>query len=120
MGIIEQVGGKCAVPMWMGGSPSGHCGAPANGPQLPMEILYWSRAWRTEDRPYCHGPCCPAHGGPKDGEPIVFQDGYTKQGYRMWCAVMPDFENLQESPAGFSGNGNEAIRNLSRARGETK
>lgn len=105
-------GGKCRVPMWMAGFPAGFCDVPANGPQLPMEVLFWSRAWRAEDRPYCFGPCCPNHGGPKDGEPIVFQDGYTEKGRQMWCAVMPDFEDLQISPAGFSGNGNEAIRLL--------
>jgi len=30
----------------------------------------------------------------------------------MWCAVMPDFVNLQESPAGFSGNAVAAVKNL--------
>lgn len=103
-------GGKCRVPMWMMGSPAGFCGELAFGPQLPSEVLRDERGW--QDSPYCHGPCCPKHGGPKEGEPIVFQDGYTKQGRRMWCAVMPDFENLQESPAGFDGNGNVAIANL--------
>ena len=104
-------GGKCRVPMWMGGSPAGYCGAPANGPQLPPEVLRETRGW-YDGGPYCFGPCCPKHGGPRDGEPILFQDGYTERGYRMWCAVMPDFVNLQESPAGFSGDGNAAIANL--------
>lgn len=113
--VLEWKGGKCRVPMWMGGFPAGFCGKPANGPQLPMEVLFWTRAWRKEDRPYCHGPCCPAHGGPKDGEPILFADGTDERGYRMWCAVMPDFENLQESPAGFDINGNKAIEKLRQA-----
>lgn len=30
----------------------------------------------------------------------------------MWCAVMPDFINLQESPAGFSANAVQAIARL--------
>ncbi len=30
----------------------------------------------------------------------------------MWCAVMPDFINLQESPAGFDGNAIRAVANL--------
>lgn len=30
----------------------------------------------------------------------------------MWCAVMPGFRNLQEDPAGFDGDANEAIRKL--------
>lgn len=71
--------GKCRVPMWMGGSPSGFCGEAANGPQLPMEVLFWARAWRTQDRPYCHGPCCPNHGGPRDGEPILFAEAAATQ-----------------------------------------
>lgn len=105
-------GGKCRVPMWMGGCPSGFCGEPANGPQLPYEALNWERGWQRGDAPYCFGPCCPNHGGPKAGEPILFMDGYTEQGRPMWCAVMPDFKNLQESPAGFDGNPNRAVVNL--------
>jgi len=105
-------GGKCRVPMWMGGCPAGFCGEPANGPQLPFEVLYQQRNWQRGDAPYCHGPCCPKHGGPKDGEPIVFRDGLTPGGRPMWCAVMPGFENLQESPAGVDGDARVAIRNL--------
>ncbi len=51
-------------------------------------------------------------GGPKEGEPILFRDGLTPEGRPMYCAVMPGFENLQESPAGFDGNGIRAIANL--------
>lgn len=105
-------GGKCRVPMWVGGCPSGFCGKAANGPQLPFEVLYDQRNWQRGDVPYCHGPCCPKHGGPKDGEPILFQDGVTERGYRMWCAVMPDFINLAESPNGFDSDGRKAIANL--------
>jgi hypothetical protein len=39
-------------------------------------------------------------------------DGYTNEGRPMWCAVAPDFENLQESPAGFDGNPITALANL--------
>lgn len=105
-------GGKCRVPMWIMGCPAGHCGEQAFGPQLPMEILRLS-GW--PDRPYCFGPCCPKHGGPREGEEILFQDGYTGEGRPMWCAVMPDFENLQESPAGFDGNPVKARANLRNA-----
>lgn len=109
--------GKCNVPMWMMGAPSGFCLKPANGPQLPQQLLGWA------NRPYCHGHCCPSHGGPQEGEPIVFQDGCTDEGLPMWCAVMPDFVNLQESPAGFSGNAVQAVGNLraaiAKATGET-
>ena len=106
-------GGACRVPMWMSGSPAGFCGDAAYGPQLPRSVLVERSSRYLLDRPaYCHGPCCPAHGGPKQGEPIVFQDGLTKEGRIMWCAVMPDFQNLQESPAGFDRNALVALRNL--------
>jgi len=97
--------------MWMGGFPAGHCGAPAFGHQHPVEYIrhlcYWA------DRPaFCSGHACPNHGGPKEGDPIIFEDGFTPEGRQMWCAVMPGFINLQESPAGFSGNPAEAVRLL--------
>lgn len=109
---------KCRVPMWMGGCPSGHCDAEAFGPQLPRSVLAQRETRYLIDRPaYCFGHCCPAHGGPRKGEPIIFTDGTTPQGRPMYCAVMPDFVNLQESPAGFSGNPLEALKDLARARG---
>jgi hypothetical protein len=52
------------------------------------------------------------HGGPREGEPIVFQDGLTPEGRPMWCAVMPDFINLQESLAGFDGDPVRSVSNL--------
>ena len=104
-------GGKCRVPMFScDGIPDGYCNKPAHGPQLPLELLRHDRGWDTS--PYCHGTCCPNHGGPKEGAPVLFADGNTSEGRTMWCAVMPDFENLQESPAGFSGNPLEAIAEL--------
>ncbi len=30
----------------------------------------------------------------------------------MWCAVMPDFINLQESPCGFDGSPARAVAKL--------
>lgn len=110
-------GGKCRVPMWMGGCPSGFCGKPAFGEQLPKEILYGEfRYSRPYDlAPYCHGPCCPDHGGPAENEPRFFTDGLTEEGRQMWCCVNPDFENLQESPAGFSGNPFKAREELRKA-----
>lgn len=107
-------GGKCRVPMWMVGSPAGFCNDDAFGPQYPREYLI-AQGHLSEEIPYCHGPCCPGHLGPKDGDPIIFQDGYTDRGRPMWCAVMPDFKNLQESEAGFSGNPVEAVRLLKAA-----
>jgi hypothetical protein len=97
-------GGKCRVPMWCMGVPSGFCDDEAFGPQLPANVLMWGPNRRL---PYCHGPCCPGH-------------GYTAEGRPMYCAVMPDFEDLQESPAGFSGNPNKAIANLRAALSRTK
>jgi hypothetical protein len=106
-------GGKCRVPMWMGGCPAGHCGEPANGPQYPREYLAHIDGRYLFDRPaYCFGPCCEAHGGPGPNDPIIFQDGHTESGRPMWCAVMPGFVNLQENRAGFSGNPVKAVSNL--------
>ncbi len=112
--------GKCRVPMWSGmGYRAGFCGDPAFGDQWPRELLYAKGRLVYGDRPaYCHGPCCPAHGGPKEDEPRVYQDGYTNEGRPMWCAVMPDFVNLQESPAGFDGNAVKALANLCAALSE--
>lgn len=104
---------KCRVPMWMGGGPSGHCGRAAYGHQYPKSYLWQKRS--VDRAPYCFGHCCPDHGGPNEGEPIIFEDGYTEQGRSMYCAVMPDFINLQESPAGFSGNPLGAVKNLQEA-----
>lgn len=104
-------GGKCCVPVWSGDSPEGFCGEPAYGPQLPKEVLYRDRSWPTA--PYCFGPCCPKHGGPEEGDPIIFQDGLTDEGRPMWCAVLPGFVDLQVSVAGFDGNplkAREALR----------
>lgn len=102
--------------MWAAGSPAGFCDAPAFGHQLPSEQLYYERAsdFSPGHRrpPYCPGHACPNHGGPRADEPRVFQDGYTEQGRQMWCAVLPDFVNLQESPAGFDGNPMAAKLNL--------
>jgi hypothetical protein len=95
----------CRVPMWSMGGPDGFCNAVAYGYQLPREILEYERGYGANNRaPYCFGHCCPNHGGPRETEIRIFQDGHTGEGYPMWCAVNPDFENLQESPAGFDGN----------------
>lgn len=109
------LGGSCRVPMWSSGGPAGFCDDAAYGPQLPSRLLQDIRPGANE--PYCFGPCCPRHGGPAKGEPIVFQDGLTPQGRPMWCAVMPGFINLQESHAGFSGNPVQAVANLHAATG---
>jgi len=108
-------GGKCRTAMFWGyGSPAGLCGEEAYGPQLPMDLLKEMHG-PFHHPSFCIGPCCPSHGGPRKGDPIVFQDGLTDRGRQMWCAVMPDFKNLQESPAGFSPSGYQAIQNLKKA-----
>lgn len=102
---------RCRVPMWWGyGAPAGLCGETAFGHQLPRALLAETRG--HSDWPYCNGHCCPMHGGPQEGEPIVFQDGLTENGHRMWCAVMPGFTNIQECAAGFSGDPAIAIKRL--------
>lgn len=103
--------GQCRVPMWQGGAPSGFCGKLAHGHQLPERLLEETRV-RPGPSPYCFGHCCLMHGGPRAGEPIVFQDGLTPEGRPMWCAVMPGFVDLQVSASGFSGNPMQAVANL--------
>jgi hypothetical protein len=101
---------KCKVAMWSSGAPSGLCGEKAFGEQLPSEYLANTRG--NGDRPYCFGHACPSHGGPKEDEIRIFSDGFTEEGRQMWCAVMSDFENLQESHAGFDGNPVRAAQKL--------
>ncbi len=111
---VAWSGGKCRVPMWMMGCPSGFCDNEAYGPQYPQKYL--RHMYRDFPRkPYCYGPCCPGHGGPMKGEPILFMDGTDGCGYPMWCAVMPGFINLQESPAGFDSDPVKAVAKLCEA-----
>lgn len=101
---------KCRVPMWMGGSPSGSCDSVAYGHQLPEDYLNETRSMLQPT--YCFGHACSIHGGPKLDEVRIFQDGLTNEGRRMWCAVNPDFINIQESPAGLDGNPMIAVKKL--------
>lgn len=110
MNAAPWLGGACRVPMWLGSGPAGYCGELAHGPQYPSRLLQQVRVGASE--PYCYGPCCPKHGGPAKDDPIVFQDGLTPEGRPMWCAVMPNFINLQESAAGFSGDPIKAVEQL--------
>ena len=116
--------GTCRVPMFTGyGANAGFCDEPAYGTQLPVKLLYETRCFNDSMIPFCFGACCPAHGGPNIDEPRVFRDGTDKDGWPMWCAVMPDFINLQESKAGFSTNPLNAVSYLraaiAKATGET-
>lgn len=61
---------------------------------------------------YVPALACIGHGGPLSR---VFMDGDS------WCAVFPDFINLQESPAGFGTSPEEARMDLKKLTGrETK
>ena len=89
--------GACSVPMWMAGSPAGHCDEPAYGERPPGKTHRRRDGyeWRDDGRypGYVPGLACPIHGGPKSR---VFMDG------NAWCAVWPDFENIQESDCAFA------------------
>ena len=106
--------GKCSVPMWMSGCPAGFCDEPAYGTRPPCAEV-WNAAMgqmqRTDGKydGYVPGLACPGHGGPTVR---TFMDG------NAWCAVRPDFINLQESPAGFGSTREAAISALA-ASGET-
>jgi len=92
--------GKCSVPMWSDGCPSGFCDAPAYGDKLPASKWLWGR---LQYEGFVPGLACLGHGGP---DSRVFMDGNS------WVAVYPDFKNLQESPAGFGDSAEEARKNL--------
>jgi len=94
---LDQNGeGLCSVPMWSMGCPAGLCDRPAYGERPPgRNYNRWDGSrWRDDGlyAGYVPALACPIHGGPSTR---VFLDG------NMWCAVNPDFVNLQESPAGF-------------------
>ena len=98
--------GRCSVPMWMGGYPSGRCGKEAYGVWIPGPMVYHAskgRMVRDDNKydGYVPDLACPCHGGPQKDEPRAFVDGTDQYGKRMWCAVFPDFVDLQESPAEF-------------------
>lgn len=106
--LNEMGEGKCSVPMWSGGGcPDGFCDQPAYGEQPPGEIhTRWDgHVYRDDGRyaGYVPGLACPAHGGPRVR---TFMDG------NAWCAVLPDFINLQESKAGFGNTREQAIADL--------
>jgi len=50
-------------------------------------------------------PPKPTSGIPADAL-CIFKDG------NAWCCVFGDFQNLQESPAGFGDTSDEAMKNL--------
>ncbi len=106
--------GRCSVPMFSAGGPDGFCDKPAYGNQPPGRIYTrWDgHAYREDGRypGYVPALACKGHGGPRVR---AFKDGSA------WCSVLPDFQNLQESPAGFGETKDEAIAALVKQTGAT-
>ena len=92
--------GQCSVPMWQGGLSIGFCDNDAYSKQTKED-----REFRklTGQHLYVPALACPAHGGETSR---VFKDGNS------WCAVKPDFIDLQKSPAGFGDTPKEARKDL--------
>jgi len=105
--LNEQGIGKCSVPMWLNGLPAGFCDKEAYGerPNCQMYRDNENKLCRTDNRYDGYVPflACPEHGGPTIR---VFKDG------DMFCAVRPEFINLQESLAGFGKTKKEAEKSL--------
>lgn len=107
---LNELGvGKCSVPMWCGGCPSGFCDEEAYG-KPPLSDRFYSHAHgRTVRRDgrydgYVPGLACYGHGGPRVR---TFKDGDA------WCAVVgKGFTNIQECKAGFGATREEAIAQL--------
>lgn len=99
--------GKCSVPMWSNGSPGGFCDAEAFGHRPKGKtIVRWDGFQYRSDglyAGYVPALACNSHGGP---EFRTFMDG------NAWCAVLPDFTNLQESQAGFGETKEAAVAAL--------
>lgn len=99
--------GLCSVPMWCNGVQDGFCDNPAFGEREGNQFRYGTvvtgQGWVPGFVP---GLACYSHGGPKSR---VYLDG------DKWCAVLPDFENLAESPAGFGDTPEEARAQLAQA-----
>lgn len=100
--------GKCSVPMWSNGSPSGFCDRPAFG-ERPASRQFWSysqqRSVREDGRYDGHVPglACAAHGGPKL---VTLKDG------NAWMAALPGFTNIQESETGWGDTEDAAVADL--------
>jgi hypothetical protein len=106
--IIAGRTGKCGVPMWQSGCPSGFCDREAYGQYSLLT------PWR--DTPYSAGWRCNHHGGPAEDGVRIIVDGLTNDGRPMFMAYRSGFENLQESNAGFGPSPDYAYADLLTAR----
>ncbi|ABR91896.1 Hypothetical protein mma_2223 [Janthinobacterium sp. Marseille] len=109
---LNELGdGCCSVPMFSGGCPAGFCDRPAYGfrPEMKTHRRWDGFEWRDDGKytGYVPGLACVAHGGP---DSRVFKDG------NMFCAVYPDFIDLQASISGFGETPELARLALSKAR----
>jgi len=105
--VDENGIGKCSVPTgWSYGGPVFFCGEPAYGEPARCKMY---RDAHGQYNSYVRGLACPAHGGPTSR---VFLDGDA------WCAVYPDFVDLQESLAGFGDTPELARIDLEKRRSE--
>lgn len=103
--------GKCSVPMWSCGTPDGFCDKPAYShpptgkPENKVRRRWDGFEWRDDGRypGYVPALACHSHGGEVSR---AFKDG------NMYCAVMADFINIQESPCGFGETEEIARKNL--------
>lgn len=102
--IVAGGVGRCGVPMWQGGCPSGFCDREAYG---QYNLL---TEWRNT--PYSAGWRCDHHGGPAADGVRIIVDGLTNEGRQMFMAYRPGFENLQESDAGFGPSPDHAYADL--------
>lgn len=111
---LDETGtGKCSVPMWMGGTPCGFCDKDAYGVPPPSKRIFnygIMQEQRVDGRydGYVPALACVGHGGPRSR---AFIDG------DKWCAVFPDFVNLQESESGWGDSIQEARVDLSKKSG---
>lgn len=112
--LNEQGIGSCSVPMWMNGAPCGFCEKPAYGtpPPSPRFMNYCTNEMQRRDNRYdgyVPALACIGHGGPRSR---VFKDGDS------YCAVFPDFVNLQESDSGWGDTAEAARIDLMRRTGK--
>lgn len=98
--------GKCSVPLFGAYGPAGFCDRPAYGEQYEGRL---SKFFGNNRAPYAPGYCCDIHGGAGEDGVRVMRDGSA------WMAFYPDFENLQESIAGFGDTQELALAELLRA-----